>query len=63
MSEYRVQVYIRRRGQTIADGNEFKTENFDDSDELDYAISNFVRETISELEDGGDDEDDESTVN
>lgn len=56
MKDKRVQVYIRYRGQTITAGNEFKTENFDDTEEMFDLIKSFIKDTISDMEEGEEDE-------
>ncbi len=45
---YRVQVYVRRKGETILDGNEFKTEQFEDFDALSKAIKQFIDDTLED---------------
>lgn len=54
MREYRVQVYIRRKGKTISDGNEFKTEDYEDTDELAQEIVKFFLDVIYDLEESED---------
>lgn len=48
----RIQVYIRNRGQTVADGNEFKTEQFASREELYETIISFIEGVLDELEEG-----------
>lgn len=51
----RIQVYIRNRGQTVCDGEEFKTELYSDREELLTAIVDFVNNTLDYMEEGEDD--------
>lgn len=56
--EYRVQVYIRRKGETILDGNEYKTEDFDTLGDLIATANEFIETTIyddTEYKEGIDD--------
>lgn len=56
--EYRVHVSVRRRGESIADSIEVKTELCNSLDEVYDNIFNFVESTISALEEGDDDNSD-----
>jgi len=47
---YRIQVYIRREGETISDGDEYKTEEFEDMEQLASVISKFWKDTVANLE-------------
>ena len=60
--DYRVQILIRRRGEPVASSVEIKTEYCDDLEDLNSNMNDFTNDTINELEEGND-EDDESTVN
>jgi len=45
---YRVQVYVRRKGETVLDGEEFKTELFEDFDALSRSIKQFIDDTLED---------------
>lgn len=45
---YRIQVYIRRKGETVLDGNEYKTEQFEDLDELLNEVHSFIDRTVED---------------
>jgi hypothetical protein len=57
---YRIQVYIRREGETIADGDEYKTEEFEDIEQLAEVISHFWEGVVNNLEEEADDENDDA---
>lgn len=62
--DYRVQVYLRRRGQTIAEGRELKSELFNDREELIAAIAEYAANTLAELDEGNEEaEEDGPTAN
>lgn len=56
--DYRIQVYIRKEGETIADGDEFKTEHFETLEDLDEAITHFYQGVLASLEEEIDDDED-----
>ena len=52
--EYRIHITVRRKGESIADSREIKTEHCDSSDELYTNAVEFIEETINTLEEGSD---------
>jgi hypothetical protein len=50
VENYRIQVYIRREGETVSDGDEFKTEMFQDLEDLEKSITNFYSRVLASLE-------------
>jgi len=49
-NDYRIHITIRRRGEPIATSNEFKTENFDNLEEVCNLMAHFANDAISDLE-------------
>ena len=45
---YRIQLYIRRKGETILDGTEYKTEQFEDFDALVREMKQFIDDTLED---------------
>jgi hypothetical protein len=62
--DYRVHILIRRRGESVSDSTEIKTERYYDEEDVTEEATRFILDAINELEDGGDDDEgNESTVN
>lgn len=55
--DYRIQILIRERGQSLAEAFIHKTEMCDDADELLEGVNNFILDTLASLEEGVEDED------
>lgn len=51
-NDYRVHVTVRLKGEQITSSNEFKTENFEDLEEMCNMMKHFALDTITDLEDG-----------
>ena len=53
---YRVHVTVRRQWKPISESVEYKTEHFEDLDEVLDVMDEFVLDSIYKLEEGEDDE-------
>lgn len=57
MTDFRIDVSVRARGQTPMDWKEFKSENFDSTEDLVAAVAEMVVENIDDYLEGDEDND------
>lgn len=55
MEKYRVTISIRRKGEGVFEGMEYKTEHFNDIDDLLDAVDDFIELSIADDMEGRDD--------
>ena len=48
--DFRIQILVRRRGESCSDSLEIKTENCLDSEEMHEKVRNFINDTLLTLE-------------